>query len=336
MPPRLLAFFLQMGMNGLMLYGIKGSMAEVAGMKGVATPKGATEEGTAGQKAKVVESESTISDEATTGKENGTASKPSAREPKTGRVGKKEYLESKRNRKAMGKEAMSKHHKYIPSKRTDAELLTDLDAKQRLGESKVDVESRVMLAKGEINSRRTISVYEGLGDAPQPFDIIQNDLSNPRAHTVGTGTDGRHAPTIPLDRQLDASGNPNGVQTIEGRIYGDAPWREAANQSSRWESILAINRTINKYLKQNWDLIRSDLAMHDKHIGYLDAGEEIGSCFKNQSIRTPNPPIAIGPIPSKYARVTFLLDPGNPRSFFVITSFPELLFDTAQKTFKLQ
>jgi hypothetical protein len=319
---RLLAFFLQMGMNGLMLYGMKGSLAEAAGAKPRAEVNAPNSE--------VVPSEKLQSDGEIVRESNSVVT-----ESKSGKLGKKDYLESKRNRKAMAREEMSKHHKYNPSKRTDAELLTDLDAKQRLGESKADVESRLVLAKGEINSRKIIAVYDGLGDAPQTFDIIQNDLANPRAHTVGTGNDGRHGPAIPLDRQLDAIGIPNGIQTIEGRIYGDAPWSEAANQSSRWESILAINRTINKYLKQNWDIIRSDLAMYDKHTGYVDAGEEIGSCFRNQNKGTPNPPIAIGPIPSKHVRVTFLLNPSNPPSYYAITSFPELLFDSAPNTFKL-
>ena len=128
---------------------------------------------------------------------------------------------------------------------------------------------------------------------------------------------------MPLGRQLDAAGNPNGVQTVEGRIHGDAPWADFENSSSRWNSIAAINRTISRFLQQNWEFVRSKLAEDGKLTVVVDANEIIGDCYRNRNTGLGGPRVPMGPIQTPLARLNFKYIPGNPPSFFVVTSFPE-------------
>jgi hypothetical protein len=143
------------------------------------------------------------------------------------------------------------------SEMTPAELLAELDPTPRPGETPAEVTRRIEAARQEIELRRIFDIYEALGKKPATFDIVANDAAHPDAHTVGSAANpGRHSPLIRMRRALDASGAPDGTRTIEGRVYGDPPWPEAANYSAKWRGIDVINRVINNYLKANWETVR--------------------------------------------------------------------------------
>jgi hypothetical protein len=244
---------------------------------------------------------------------------------------------SKAERKAAAEKRLASYKKYDPTKRTDAELATDLDPKQRFGESKAEAIARKNSAEAEIEVRRVIAIYEGLGDSPGSFDIVQNDLMNPDVHTVGNGTNGRHGPQIPLGRQLDANGAPNGIQTIEGRIHGDSPWPAGGeNNSSRWFDTITINRTINRYLGQNWEIVRSSLAENGNHKVVVNAGEMVGDCYRNRNFGLGGARVPMGPMQTPLARLSFVLIPGPKPSFYVVTSFPEMPLNVKSPIFELK
>jgi len=221
--------------------------------------------------------------------------------------------------------------KYDPNTRTIEELRTDIDPTPRAGETVAEAAERARLAQEELPTREVMNTYEGLGTEPAPFDIVANDAANGDAHTVGSaGNPGRHGPSIPLPRSLDAAGIPDGTRTIEGRVYGDPPWLKAngdpapANFSGRWRSIDIINRVINNYLRASWEQVRSDLAMNGSHTNAFPAGEVVGDGYFNLNFGKPGPPIAKGPVVTTVVRITILLKPGTPPSYYVITTFPTI------------
>ena len=127
---------------------------------------------------------------------------------------------------------------------------------------------------------------------------------------------------MPLGRQLDAAGNPNGVQTVEGRIYGDAPWGKPNKMPTRWGSIQIINDVINRYLQSNWDAVRSDLALSKEHVAKFDTQQLVGDGLWNEG--SHDSPSVTGPHPVSCVTVVFNLTTGFPAKFFVLTSYPSL------------
>lgn len=93
--------------------------------------------------------------------------------------------------------------------------------------------------------------YDALGDEPPQFNIARNDdaYRSDGAHTIE-----RHGPDVALRRA------PN-VRTVEGRIYGDDPWRSSENRSFKWTDHTTMNQEVNRYVQENWETIRSDLAL---------------------------------------------------------------------------
>ena len=113
--------------------------------------------------------------------------------------------------------------------------------------------------------------YAGLGDVPPYLDLAVNDAVHGRrgAHTID-----RHGPEITLWRVP-------GTKTIEGRIYGDAPWSSAVTRSYQWFDLPTVDRVVNAYVRRHWQLIRADLAGQGFHQGVADAGHRIGRGFFN-------------------------------------------------------
>ncbi len=212
-----------------------------------------------------------------------------------------------------------------PAPKTEAELRADLDPALKTGETAADTARRVEAARIELEHRRIFGTYEALGEAPDRFDIATNDAMHPDAHTLGSGANpGRHGPEIPLERSVDSTGAPDGTRTIEGRVYGDPPWTERANFSGKWRSIGIIDRVLNRYLRANWENVRSDLATDGAHTGVFPAEEVVGDGYFNKNYGTANPPQAVGPVPTNMVRVTILLVPGTPPTYYVITCFPTI------------
>nr|BFE76345.1 hypothetical protein GCM10020092_096460 [Actinoplanes digitatis] len=152
-----------------------------------------------------------------------------------------------------------------------------------------------------------------LGAEPPTFNIAANDA----AYGIhGAHTEGRHGPGIPLPRDP-------GRQTIEGRIYGDSPWRNPENWSYRWSDPSTMNRTVNDYVERNWDRIRDDLALEGAHDSSFDAGHRVGQGYYNDGM------YGAGPRNSHYSETSFVkvrirLVPGaDPPELFILTAFPQ-------------
>lgn len=154
--------------------------------------------------------------------------------------------------------------------------------------------------------------YERLGAEPPRFTIAANDAAY---QALGAHSEQRHGPDVPLPR------DPR-TRTIEGRIYGDPPWERPENWSYRWADPSTMNRTINEYVRQNWETIRHDLAFDGRHRGGFDAGHRIGEGYINSGM------YGAGPRASQYVatslvKIRIQVVPGSdPPVPFVVTAFP--------------
>ena len=149
------------------------------------------------------------------------------------------------------------------------------------------------------------------GSSPRPRPAVAlNDAAQSRAHTLE-----RHGPGIPLRQQP-------GVQTIEGRIYGDHGWRQPENQSFKWDSPTVMTREINDYVQRNWETIRSDLATDGVHEGRYTAGHRVGEGFLNGGMYGFGPRNAEY-TPTSLVRLRIRLVPdADPAQPFLVSAFP--------------
>jgi hypothetical protein len=154
--------------------------------------------------------------------------------------------------------------------------------------------------------------YDRLGDEPPEFNIAADDTAH---RGLGAHTQERHGPDVPLPR--DPS-----TRTVEGRIYGDAPWDRPENWSYRWTDPSTMHHAVNEYVRRNWEDIRSDLALRGRHGGGFDAGHRVGEGYYNNGM------YGAGPRQSQYATTSFVvvrirLVPGSdPPQPFILTAFP--------------
>lgn len=152
--------------------------------------------------------------------------------------------------------------------------------------------------------------HDQLGDDPPRFNIAANDAMFAAAHTGDN-----HGPDIPLARSP-------GQRTIEGRIHGDPPWNGTENWSFKWTDPSTMNRTINDHVRQNWALIRDELALQGSYDASFDAQHRVGVGFYNEGM------FGVGPRSSRYAETSFVkvrirLDPGaDPATPFILTAYP--------------
>jgi hypothetical protein len=168
-------------------------------------------------------------------------------------------------------------------------------------------------ADQELELRTYVARYEALGDSPPLVVIADNDAAHQDAHT-----EERHGPGVIVWR---SQGGP-GVATLEGRIYGDPPWNGTENWSYGWLSESVMNRTVNELLRQNWEAIRSDLALSLRSDRTLDAGAEIGQGFFNRGM------YGAGPVRSQYSRAQHvrlrirIVPNSDPPQMYILTAFP--------------
>lgn len=154
--------------------------------------------------------------------------------------------------------------------------------------------------------------YERLGSEPPKIKIAENDAAY---QTIGAHTGKHHGAHIKLAREVNK-------RTIEGRIYGDPPWDRIENRSFRWTDASTMNRTVNEYLRQNWEAIRSDLALYGRHRGGFDAMHRVGEGYVNPGMH------GTGPRSSDYVvtslvKVRIEVVPGSdPPVPFIISAFP--------------
>ena len=153
-------------------------------------------------------------------------------------------------------------------------------------------------------------IYDQLGDMPPKIHVALNDATHAAGHTID-----RHGSHLPLRHQP-------GVQTIEGRIYGDHGWDASENQSFKWDNPTIMTREINEYVQRNWESIRSDLATDGVHTARYDAGHRVGEGFLNGGM------YGLGPrhaeyMPTSRVRLRILLVPGSdPSQSFLLSAFP--------------
>lgn len=204
--------------------------------------------------------------------------------------------------------------RYDPTVRSETELRTDLDPTQRTGETSAEALERVNRATEELQVREALSTYEALGENPRRVELRAEEPAHADAHTLE-----RHGADVPLRR----ADNPGG-RTIEGRIYGDSPWARPENASARWFSDSMMNRTVNEYLRTNWETIRSDLALEGRHTNVFDTGGAVGEGFYNGGAYGTGARNAVYSQTSM-VRITILLDPGPPAGFHIITTFPSIM-----------
>jgi hypothetical protein len=166
--------------------------------------------------------------------------------------------------------------------------------------------------QSEVELSRVMRVYDRLGEQPPEFNIARNDAGyrDDGAHTLE-----RHGPDLPLRR--DPAG-----KTVEGRIYGDMGWGRPDNWSLRWTDHTTMHREINNYVRDNWDEIRTDLAMEGVHNGAFNAGHRVGEGFYNEGM------YGVGPRQARYTaaslvRISIDIIPGtDPPQPFIVTAFP--------------
>jgi hypothetical protein len=203
---------------------------------------------------------------------------------------------------------------YDPLVRTEPELVGDTNPDPRPGETPDQALDRAIRAEAEMEARRSAALPE----RPPSIDMATQEGPG---HTLE-----RHGPDIPLERELDANGNPTGTRTIEGRIYGDPDWPMRANKSSRWSSMLRLNQVVNRYLRANWEAIRGDLIRRAEHENTFDAGGPVGDSYINTRFGQPggaaNPEPALIP---NVGRVTIVIryDPGATPPFHIHTVYPD-------------
>jgi hypothetical protein len=168
------------------------------------------------------------------------------------------------------------------------------------------------LTPDDIELNRVFDTYDKLGDEPPKFKVGSNDnaYKDAGAHTMK-----HHGYDVPMGRG-------GGTRTIEGRLFGDDPWQRRENKSFRWTDPTTMNRTINDYVSQNWETIRSDLATTGTHRRTFDAGHRVGEGFVNDGM------FGAGPIQPHYmttsvVTVRMKLAPGtDPPQPFILTAFP--------------
>ena len=159
---------------------------------------------------------------------------------------------------------------------------------------------------------RAMQAYEALGDAPPKVDMSKNDAAYTDAHTLE-----RHGPDIPLER----NSAPVGDRTVEGRIYGDPPWGKPANYSYKWKDVSTMNRTVNDYLQNNWEQVRSDLALEGRHEATFNTGNAVGEGYYNSGQYGAGPRQAVYGQTSM-ATITINTVPGNPSAINIVRAYP--------------
>jgi hypothetical protein len=175
----------------------------------------------------------------------------------------------------------------------------------------------VATLRAEAELAAVMSIYDRLGSVPPRFNIGANDND---CSAIGAHTIEHHGPNMPLPR-----GAP-GIRTVEGRIYGDQPWRRTEKGSYRWVNASIMNRTINEYVAANWERIRSDLAMEGTFVTRFEAGRMVGEGYFNEGMYGAGSTMARYSTTS-HVRLRIRLVPGSdPPQPYIVTAFPSALF----------
>jgi len=154
--------------------------------------------------------------------------------------------------------------------------------------------------------------HEQLGDEPPSFNIATNDDAHGAA---GAHTIDRHGPQLPLPRQP-------GVKTVEGRIFGETGWDRTESKSYKWTDASTMNREVNRYVRENWETIRDDLAFDGFHESLFDAGHRVGQGYYNKGM------YGAGPRQAAYGETSLVrlrirvVEGSDPAVPFIVSAFP--------------
>ena len=105
-------------------------------------------------------------------------------------------------------------------------LEADRNPARRQGETADQATQRARWAQAELG-RRAQAIFDALPEQAPHVEMAANEGVN-GAHVIE-----KHSPDIPMERALDANGDPTGARTVEGRLFGDPPWGEATRRTSR-------------------------------------------------------------------------------------------------------
>jgi hypothetical protein len=159
---------------------------------------------------------------------------------------------------------------------------------------------------------RTILRYGRIGNEPPEFDLIRNDV---QYRSRGAHTLERHGPDIPLRRMA-------GAKTIEGRIYGDPPWRSKVTRSYQWMDLPTLNYAVNTYVRLHWTEIRIHLASRHRHDGVEDADRLVGRGYESTGMPGTGPGRARYRDISQF-KVCIRLTPNTDTAVpFILSAFP--------------
>jgi hypothetical protein len=86
-----------------------------------------------------------------------------------------------------------------------------------------------------------------------------------------------------------------------------------------------MNRTINEYVSQNWENIRTDLAANGEHEGLFDAGHRVGAGYFNKGMHGAGPRQAQFWTTSLAKIRLRLVGGSDPPQLFLVTAFPAAL-----------
>jgi hypothetical protein len=83
-----------------------------------------------------------------------------------------------------------------------------------------------------------------------------------------------------------------------------------------------MHRTINGYLHDNWETIRTDLAFNGIHREIFDAGARVGVGYFNSTMGRPGAPVAVYHATS-LVRIAIRAVPGSdPPQLYIDRAFP--------------
>ncbi|WP_168733683.1 hypothetical protein, partial [Deinococcus sp. Arct2-2] len=191
---------------------------------------------------------------------------------------------------------------YDPKARTDAELQADLLPALRTGETAEAAQARITAATSERQARR---IDTGLGTEPWRPNLLENDATFPRAHTLD-----RHGAALPMSDMQD-------------RVMGVGRWagQPPASFAYKWVDDHLANRVIQQHIEQHWEEIRLALKEKELYKASWDEGELVGRGYYNKNVALPNTPRTPVIGETSWVQLTILLDTSGQS--YILTAFPK-------------
>ncbi len=221
-----------------------------------------------------------------------------------------------------------------------AQVVVELDWSDRLhdwcaqhvyfqvGDRRVELQNREL--EFDLEAAELQEVFDALGPTPPTLDLRRHeaDFADFGAHTTH-----RHGPEVPLEGDLG--------RTLRDRVETGQGWEDEGgivSASMRWIDDAAMNRSINGFLRENWNEVRLELAISGYCHRLVQAERLIGEGFydgnlKNYGLklqgedrldlpyqRTDAPRIRY--CRSDLAVIRLQLDDGPPARFYVKTAHP--------------